>query len=176
MLFRSALPREVGIHLRGNKVHQELLPVEPKLDGPQVKKADIERASLASIANTLRWVQELLNFWSEETPTALQSGGLGVRDLKKASEHLGVDEACTAFIAELSYLSGILSVEADGRILPSTLFDLWQNKEPEDQWRELVSLWKVTSRVAGLVGRTDSRHITALGTELDRSKIGRAHV
>jgi hypothetical protein len=150
-------------------VHKELLPTEPKVQGPQIKKADIERASLASIANTLRWVQELLNFWSEETPTALQSGGLGVRDLKKASDHLGVDEACTAFIAELAYLSGILSVEADGRILPSTLFDLWQNKEPEEQWRELVSLWKVTSRVAGLIGRTDSRHITALGTELDRS-------
>jgi Helicase conserved C-terminal domain len=164
-----ALPREVGIFLRGNKVHQELLPTEPKLQGPQVKNADIERASLASIANTLRWVQELLNFWSEETPTALQSGGLGVRDLKKAAEHLGVEESCAAFVAELAYLAGILNVEADGRILPSTLFDLWQNKEPEDQWRDLVSLWKVTSRVAGLVGRTDSRHITALGTELDRS-------
>ena len=164
-----ALPREVGIFLRGNKVHQELLPTEPKLQGPQVKNADIERASLASIANTLRWVQELLNFWSEETPTALQSGGLGVRDLKKAADHLGVEEACAAFVAELAYLAGILNVEADGRILPSTLFDLWQNKEPEDQWRDLVSLWKVTSRVAGLVGRTDSRHITALGTELDRS-------
>ena len=164
-----ALPREVGIFLRDNRIHKELLPVEPTLEGPQVKKVDIERASLASISNTLRWVQELLNFWSEETPTSLQSGGLGVRDLKKASEHLGVDEPCTAFIAELAYLSGILSVEADGRILPSTLFDLWQNKEPEEQWRELVSLWKVTSRVAGLVGRTDSRHITALGTELDRS-------
>lgn len=164
-----ALPREVGIFLRGNKVHQELLPTEPKLQGPQIKNADIERASLASIANTLRWVQELLNFWSEETPTALQSGGLGVRDLKKAAEHLGVEESCAAFIAELAYLAGILNVEADGRILPSTLFDLWQNKEPEDQWRDLVSLWKVTSRVAGLVGRTDSRHITALGTELDRS-------
>ncbi|NBY50981.1 MAG: hypothetical protein EBQ55_00210, partial [Actinobacteria bacterium] len=164
-----ALPREVGIFLRGNKVHQELLPTEPKLQGPQVKNVDIERASLASIANTLRWVQELLNFWSEETPTAFQSGGLGVRDLKKAAEHLGVEEACAAFVAELAYLAGILNVEADGRILPSTLFDLWQNKEPEDQWRDLVSLWKVTSRVAGLVGRTDSRHITALGTELDRS-------
>jgi hypothetical protein len=164
-----ALPREVGIFLRGNKVHQELIPTEPKLQGRQVKNADIERASLASIANTLRWVQELLNFWSEETPTALQSGGLGVRDLKKAAEHLGVEESCAAFIAEVAYLAGILNVEADGRILPSTLFDLWQNKEPEDQWRDLVSLWKVTSRVAGLVGRTDSRHITALGTELDRS-------
>ena len=164
-----ALSREVGIFLRGNKVHQELAITQPKLEGPQVKSADIERASLASISNTLRWVQELMNYWSEETPTALQSGGLGVRDLKKASEHLGVDESCTAFIAELSYLAGLLCVEADGRILPSTNFDLWQNKEPEEQWRELVELWKVTSRVAGLVGRNESRNITALSTELDRS-------
>ena len=164
-----ALPREVGIHLRGNKVHQEILISQPKIDGPQIKSADIERAALASIANTLRWVQELMNYWSEETPTALQSGGLGVRDMKKASEHLGVDESCTAFIAELAYLAGLLNVEADGRILPSAQFDLWQNKEPEDQWRDLVSLWKVTSRVAGLIGRSDSRNITALSTELDRS-------
>ena len=164
-----ALPREVGIHLRGNKVHQEILISQPKIEGPQIKSADIERAALASIANTLRWVQELMNYWSEETPTALQSGGLGVRDMKKASEHLGVDESCTAFIAELAYLAGLLNVEADGRILPSAQFDFWQNKEPEDQWRDLVSLWKVTSRVAGLIGRSDSRNITALSTELDRS-------
>ena len=164
-----ALPREVGIHLRGNKVHQELVISQPTLEGNKVKSADIERAALASISNTLRWVQELMNFWSEETPTALQSGGLGVRDLKKASEHLGVDETCTAFIAELAYLAGILNVEADGRILPSTHFDLWQNKEPEEQWCDLVSLWKVTSRVAGLIGRSDSRNITVLSTELDRS-------
>jgi hypothetical protein len=142
---------------------------EPPLEGPQVKNADIERASLAAISNTLRWVEELMNFWSEETPSALQSGGLGVRDLKKASEHLGVEENCTAFVAELAYLGGLLCVEADGRILPSTNFDLWQNKEPEEQWRELVELWKLTSRVAGLVGRTESRNITALSTELDRS-------
>ena len=164
-----ALPREVGIHLRGNKVHQEILISQPRVEGPQIKSADIERAALASIANTLRWVQELMNYWSEETPTALQSGGLGVRDMKKASEHLGVDESCTAFIAELAYLAGLLNVEADGRILPSAQFDLWQNKEPEEQWRDLVSLWKVTSRVAGLIGRSDSRNITALSTELDRS-------
>ena len=164
-----ALPREVGIYLRGNKVHQELVISQPALEGAKVKSADIERAALASISNTLRWVQELMNYWSEETPTSLQSGGLGVRDLKKASEHLGVDEVCAAFIAELAYLAGIVNVEADGRILPSTQFDLWQNKEPEDQWRDLVSLWRVTSRVPGLIGRNDSRNITALSTELDRS-------
>ena len=164
-----ALSREVAIHLRGNKIHRELFIKEPDLDGQNIKKADVERAALAAISNTLRWVEELMNFWSEETPNALQSGGLGVRDLKKASEHLGVDESCTAFVAEISYLAGLLAIEADGRILPSAAFDLWQNKEPEDRWRELVSLWRLSSRVAGLVGRNDSRNITALSNELDRS-------
>ena len=164
-----ALSREVAIHLRGNKIHREVFIKEPELDGQNIKKADVERAALAAISNTLRWVEELMNFWSEETPNALQSGGLGVRDLKKASEHLGVDESCTAFVAEISYLAGLLAIEADGRILPSAAFDLWQNKEPEDRWRELVSLWRLSSRVAGLVGRNDSRNITALSTELDRS-------
>ena len=60
-------------------------------------------------------------------------------------------------------------LEADGQIIPTSLFDLWQNKDPEAQWSELVSLWRVTSRVAGLVGRSESRNLTALSSELDRS-------
>ena len=164
-----ALAREVGIYLRGNRVHKELLPTEPKITGVATKDVDTQRAALASISNTLRWVAELLNFWSEESPSARQSGGLGVRDLKKAADHLGVEESCAAFIAEIAYLSGLINLEADGQIIPTTLFDLWQNKEPEAQWSELVSLWKVTSRVAGLVGRSESRNLTALSSELDRS-------
>ncbi|MFM8694203.1 MAG: hypothetical protein ACKOCY_06270, partial [Actinomycetota bacterium] len=164
-----ALAREVGIYLRGNKIHKELLPTEPKITGVAAKAADIQRAALASISNTLRWVAELLNYWSEESPSARQSGGLGVRDLKKAADHLGVEESCAAFIAEIAYLSGLINLEADGQIIPTTLFDLWQNKEPEAQWSELVSLWRVTSRVAGLVGRSESRNLTALSSELDRS-------
>ncbi|MFZ9143526.1 MAG: helicase-associated domain-containing protein, partial [Candidatus Nanopelagicaceae bacterium] len=164
-----ALAREVGIYLRGNKVHRELLPTEPKITGVATKDVDTQRAALASISNTLRWVAELLNFWSEESPSARQSGGLGVRDLKKAADHLGVEESCAAFIAEIAYLSGLINLEADGQIIPTTLFDLWQNKDPEAQWSELVSLWRVTSRVAGLVGRSESRNLTALSSELDRS-------
>ncbi|MEI9907953.1 MAG: hypothetical protein WDO06_08820 [Actinomycetota bacterium] len=33
-------------------------------------------------------------------PSALRAGGLGVRDLRAAAEHLGVDESCAAFVAE----------------------------------------------------------------------------
>ena len=170
-----ALPREVALHLRGGKLHKDYSTSEPKLEGKSVTASESDRAAVASISNLLRLVSELLNFWAEETPAALQSGGLGVRDLKKASEHLGVEEVFTAFIAELALQVGILNIEADGRILPNANFDIFQRKNFEEQWSDLVSGWQVTSRVSGLIGRLESRNVTALGSEIDR-EIGRAHV
>ena len=168
-----ALPREVALHLRGGKLHKDYSTSEPKLEGKNVTASESDRAAVASISSLLRLVSELLNFWAEETPTALQSGGLGVRDLKKASEHLGVEEVFTAFIAELALQVGILNIEADGRILPNANFDIFQTKNFEEQWRDLVSSWQVTSRVSGLIGRLESRNVTALGSELDRANAAR---
>jgi hypothetical protein len=168
-----ALPREVALHLRGGKLHKDYSTSEPKLEGKSVTSSESDRAAVASISSLLRLVSELLNFWAEETPTALQSGGLGVRDLKKASEHLGVEEIFTAFIAELALQVGILNIEADGRILPNANFDIFQTKNFEEQWRDLVSSWHITSRVSGLIGRLESRNVTALGSELDRANAAR---
>ncbi|MGA0877227.1 MAG: helicase-associated domain-containing protein, partial [Candidatus Nanopelagicaceae bacterium] len=75
--------------------------------------------------------------------------------------------------AELAYQIGILSIDADGRILPNANFDIFQTKNFEEQWRELVSSWQISSRVSGLVGRVDSRNVTALGSELDRANAAR---
>jgi len=163
-----ALPLEVGLALRNGKVHREPIDSQPLLEGKKVKPESVERASLAAISNILRWVQELLNYWSEETPNAIQSGGLGVRDLRKAAEHLDVDEACAAFVAEIAFISGLIAIDG-GLVLPTLNFDLWQNKDQEQRWRELASAWLTTSRVAGLVGRSESRNLTALGNELERA-------
>ena len=163
-----ALPRELAIHLRGGKIHSEQYVTEPEVATTPVKSADSDRAAVAAITNLLRLVSELANFWAEETPTAIQSGGLGVRDLKKAAEHLGIDEPLTALLAELSYQLGIITIEADGRILPTANFDIYQTKSAEEQWRELATTWLTSSRVAGLVARPDSKSVSALGGELDR--------
>jgi hypothetical protein len=162
------LPREVALHLRAGKLFKNLSTSEPEVIGKKKSTSEIERASIASITSLLRLISELLNYWAEETPIAIQSGGIGVRDLKKAAEHLGVSEKETAFLAELAYQIAILSVEPDGRILPNANFDVFLTKSYEAQWRELVETWRESSRVTGLIGRTDSRNITALGIELDR--------
>lgn len=163
-----SIPRDVGIHLRGGKIHRELAVNPPPIAGDVIDSEEIDQAAIASVSNILRWVCELMDFWSEETPTLLRTGGLGVRDLRKAAEHLGVDENCTAFVAELCYLQGLLAIEGDGRVLPATGFDLFQSATGEHQWRDLASIWLESSRVIGLIRIEESKGIAPLGNELDR--------
>jgi hypothetical protein len=162
------LPREVALYLRGGKVQKNPAPNPPVVVGQKIEDSTVNRTAIANIATVLRWCEEILNFWSQEPTNALRAGGLGVRDLKLAAEHLGVDENCAAFMAELVYLAGLVVVDADDQILPTHTFDLWLTLNPEARWRTLTSLWLVTSRVSGLVGRGESKHVSALGPELDR--------
>ena len=167
------LPREVAIALRGGKVHKERFIKQPALSGAKRDERQINLAAIANVSTVLRWVEELLNFWADEPADALRAGGLGVRDLKIISTHLGVDESCTAFVAELAYLASLISIDADDRILPSNKFDIWLMQTPADRWQMLASQWLITSRVSGLVGRVEAKNVAALGPELDRVNAAR---
>ncbi len=163
------LPREVAIALRGNKVHREIQSSQPEVTGEKRDSRNVQLAAIANVSTFLRWTEEILNFWAQEPPTALRSGGLGVRDLKEISLHLGVDEICASFIAEVSYVAGLLTIDPDDRILPTHQFDIWLAQNPSTRWLTLVTAWYATSRVSGLVGRESSKNVAPLGPELDRS-------
>ncbi len=107
------LPREVAIYLREGKIHKQRFVQPPILKGTKRDEKNRNLAAIANISTVLRWVEELLNFWAQEPADSLRAGGLGVRDLKVAANHLGVDESCTAFIAELAYLSSLIAINAD---------------------------------------------------------------
>ncbi len=163
------LPRDVAIYLRGNKVHKVIQTSQPNIEGVKRDTRNVQRASIANISTFLRWTEEILNFWAQEPASALRSGGLGVRDLKEISLHLGVDESCAAMIAEVSYLAGLLTIDPDDRILPTHQFDIWLTQSPSTRWLTLASAWYASSRLSGLVGRESSKNVAPLGPELDRS-------
>lgn len=164
-----ALPREIAIKLRGGKIHKEIFSNPSKLSGKKIEQKQIDLAAVANISTILRWCEEFLHNLSDETPTALRTGGIGVRDLKRIAEHLGVDESCAGFIAELCYLGGLVVIDSDDQILPTSAFDLWLSKPAEERWYSLVILWLDTSRVGGLIGKLGDRSIAPLGPELDRA-------
>ena len=165
------LPREVAMHFRNGKIFKELQPKMPQIVGVARKQKAADLAAIANISTFVRWAEELGHNWSDEPPTALRSGGLGVRDLKRTAEHLGVSEICAAFVAELLYIGGLIVIDTDDQILPTSSFDLWLTKTIEEQWYALVTLWLETSRVSGLIGKNDSKNIAALGPELDRGGV-----
>ena len=165
------LPREVGMHLRGGKVFKEYSPTASKFAGTSRKQKDVDRAAIANISNFLRWCEELAHHWSDEPPIALRSGGLGIRDLKRSADHLGIAENCVAFVAEVLYLGGLIVIDADDQILPTNSFDIWMSRSLEERWSALVSLWLETSRVSGLSGKAGEKNIAPLGPELDRAGI-----
>ena len=156
------LHREVALHLRGNKVHRDLSITQPELNGRKVEAKSLQLASISNITTFLRWVEELLNFWGQEPAMALKAGGIGVRDLRDLTQHLGVETECASFIIEVAYISGLVTIDSDDRVLPTHQFDIWLAQPASVKWENLLSAWLITSRMSGLAA-------APMGPELDRS-------
>ena len=156
------LHREVALHLRGNKVHKDLLIQQPELVGRTVDEKNLRAAAISNVTTFLRWTEEVLNYWAQEPASALKAGGLGVRDLRELSAHLGVSETCASFVIEVAYISGLVTIDPDDRILPTHQFDIWLAQPSSVKWENLLSAWLITSRMSGLAA-------APMGPELDRS-------
>ncbi|MFM7982789.1 MAG: hypothetical protein ACKPKO_26045, partial [Candidatus Fonsibacter sp.] len=124
-----------------------------------------------NISTVLRWVEELLNHLSDEPATALRTGGIGIRDLKRISEHIGVDEEITAFVCETSYLAGLLVIDVDEKILPTSAFDLWLTKSDEEKWYALVYVWQGSFRNLNWNQNNDDKRLSPLGSDLEHPSV-----
>ena len=107
------LPREIGMHLRGGKIHRELQNQPTDYRGREFSQSEIDKSAVGAIITLLHQVEELMKFWSGEPPAILRSGGIGVREVKKAADSLGVEENYLIFIAELSYICGLVTVDRE---------------------------------------------------------------
>jgi len=164
------LPREIGLALRNGKTFREYHLAAPVLVGEALKQGDINRAGALEASAFLIWIEEFLDLLAAEPATALRSGGLGVRDLRRLAAGLDIEEPCAAFIAESAYAIGLVATQLDDQIMPTTAYDVWLAQEPTRRWQGIVEAWLLSSRVAGLVGSKDaaSKSLAALGPDLDR--------
>lgn len=166
------LPREVGLHVRGGVLRPDVRPGPPEPASITRDAVRVDHLGGAGAFDAVRRVETLLDAWGHEPPAVLRTGGLGVRDLRRLSRLLDVDEADAALLVELAHAAGLLtaSTDADPVWLPTPQYDAWLRDEPAARWTHLVMAWLTTSRVPGLVGGRDERDrpIPPLGHDLDR--------
>ncbi|MFD2348421.1 hypothetical protein ACFSTC_02060 [Nonomuraea ferruginea] len=71
------LPREVGLYLRGGRVHRDLLAQPPSLEGTARGQELADRTAAGQAFAFVRAVEELCERWSIEPPGVLRTGGPG---------------------------------------------------------------------------------------------------
>ncbi|WP_405142264.1 helicase C-terminal domain-containing protein [Sphaerisporangium sp. NBC_01403] len=153
------LPREVALVLRDGRVHRELRPGAPPLDGAARDQALADRTAAGQAFSFVRTAEELCEHWGVDPPGTLRTGGLSVRDWKKTSQLLDLPEWTTALVVEVVHAAGLIASSApvDGEWLPTTAYDGWRVKATEDRWEALAAAWLTSDRVPGLVGERDDR-------------------
>ncbi|MGW4641095.1 helicase-associated domain-containing protein [Sphaerisporangium sp. NPDC004334] len=166
------LPREVALVLRGGRVHRDLRPCAPPLEGAERDRSLADRTAAGQAFTFVRMVEELCEHWSVDGPGVLRAGGVAVRDLKRTAQLLDLPEWTAALVVEVAYAASLVASSApvDGEWLPTTGYDVWRVKATEDRWEVLASNWLAGDRVPGLVGERDDRDrlLNVLHPELRR--------
>ncbi len=164
------LPREVALVARNAP---EAARSEPPLTTTKVGVKDIDRAAAHEAALVVSLVEKLLESWAEDPPSVLRSGGLGVRDLKRAAKDLDVTEPAAALIIEIAYAAALLdhTPSLDPDWLPTPGYDRWLALPPEDRWLELARAYVHMTRMPALVGTRDERDKAraALSQDVERA-------
>jgi hypothetical protein len=167
------LPREVGLALRGGRVHRAPTPVPPEAVLRPVEVARTDHTATGAAGDAVRLVEELLETWATDPPKALRAGGLGVRDRTRTAAALDVDQERLSLLLETAHAAGLLAPGGglDEVWLPTATYDAWRSWALADRWSSLVEAWLTTPRVAGLAGSKDNRGkvLAPLGPDLARS-------
>ncbi|MFD0733755.1 helicase C-terminal domain-containing protein [Planotetraspora mira] len=167
-----ALPREVALFLRDGRVHRDLSPRPPDLEGARRDQVLADRTAAGQAFTLVRTVEELCEHWSVDPPGVLRTGGLAIRDLKRTAQLLDLPEWAAGLVVEIAYAAGLIASggSVDGEWLPTSAYDGWRVKSTEDRWALLASAWAGMDRVPGLIGERDDRDrpLNALHPDLRR--------
>jgi hypothetical protein len=156
----AVVPGEVGVAVRGGRTTAEPVDDVPALATTARDAAQVDRAAAGAAFESVRRLELLLDLWGAAPPSALRSGGLGVRDLRATATALHLDEPTVALLVETAAGAGLVTTVADGAgnpvWLPTDLFDTWVQRPIAERWTALVRVWLESPRMPGLVGSRDS--------------------
>lgn len=166
------LPASVALELRGWRTHRAVATPPDLSDAPSRRPETVAAESASAGERCVRLVARLLREWEHEPPGVLRSGGLAVRELRRAAQLLEVEEGEAAFVVELAFAAGLLAQDDDepAAFVPTADVDAWTALDLPARWVALASAWLVTARTPWLVGSRDERGnlIAALDPELSR--------
>jgi hypothetical protein len=154
---RAAMGREVALALRGGKIFPDFSAQPPAVvhhpadsaltDGCAVEAARLAVARVAAICRELGRAGARL----------LQSGGIGIRELRRVAKAVGAEVQVTARLIELAHASGLIAAGSQETVLPTRAYDDWAAKPFVDRWVDLVGGWASAMVHLSVAGAPDEK-------------------
>ena len=187
--YTVALPREIGLLLRGGTPFPHVVLDPPALNARTHSAADVDSTAASQAFTVVRLIESMLERWGVEPPSVLRAGGLGVRDLRRTTRELDVEPRLAAFLIEIAHAAGLIGPDEIGESWLPTLgtsgYDAWLLRPLASRWCTLATAWLTTTRMPALVGRRGAPELegadapgqsgrppsaqNALGPDLDRA-------
>ncbi|MEO5678338.1 MAG: helicase-associated domain-containing protein [Acidimicrobiales bacterium] len=153
----AELVREVALALRG-PVLAATSPTPPPLRGRAIR--DVDAVAAHAISEVITLLGSVLDALAAQPAKAIQSGELGVRDLRRLAKAAETDEATTGRLLEMARSAGLAGtvvtpVVAKSRggnrwqptpaplveWLPTTTYDAWLALDPGSRWAAVAGAW-----------------------------------
>jgi hypothetical protein len=151
---RVAVPREVGLALRGGRLHRDARLTPPELPARQIAPSMVDAVAGGQASDLLARIDELAAGWGAAPPRVLRAGGLSVRDLRRTQAELDVEPERAAYVIEIAYAAGL--VGDDGEIVPvwapTAEVDEWSSREAGHRWATLATAWYASTRAPHRIG------------------------
>lgn len=156
-MWEVAMPAEVALMLRGGCLFEEPFTSQaPALECHPVDLGAVERHASAVALALVADVAKLADAWAVAPAKLLQSGGLGIREMRRAAKLMGRTDADGTRVIELVDRAALVGRDLnDGVALPSEAYDTWVAQPVALRWAELVLAWWASPKWLSLAGCPD---------------------
>ncbi len=168
------LPREVALALRGPHPLGPALPLPPSAAPSAPNMASVDATAAGQALATLSRMTRALELFGDGTASALKSGGLGIRELRRIARQLDIDDHHCTLLLELLAVTGLIAAvtprsgRATALWLPTAAADTFLAMREEPAWALLGSAWLDLRRAPSRLGERDptNKAANALSVEL----------
>ncbi|RVW06431.1 helicase-associated domain-containing protein [Rhodococcus spongiicola] len=171
------LPTQVGQVLRDEAVYDPASPTPPPFAGRKQKLTDVNAAAAGEAMELIRHCEDLVAALGDAPAPALKAGGLGVRELRRLSKAVGIDEARIGLLLELLAGAGLIAsgipeptppTDVDEYWAPTVAVTGWLSAGTARRWATIAGAWLALPRRPWMIGSRDTtdKPISALSEEV----------
>jgi Helicase conserved C-terminal domain len=138
--YSAEMPAEVGLALRGPAYRAPFHPEPPRVPTAAVPPGLPEREAAAAVTAAVERIGAVVDECDRQSVSLLKSGGVGVRELKRLSKRLSLEEAQVRLWMEIAGEIGLLSTDGT-QVGVTSRYDDFRKLTPAERADLIVHAW-----------------------------------